>query len=224
MAVVKLWESLLDFIFPPHCPVCHAYVEQRGGWCPHCLQATLQLQRLPLSVPMQSALAEAWAFGIYREGLQSIIKSLKYRGRRSALPYIDTLLRSGLTDAQLGNLLKSVNLATAVPLYPDKEKQRGFNQAELIFRNFLQEAAIPYARLLARQRPTTSMYKLSEQERRANVKNAFAVTSAKAVKGKNILLVDDILTTGATLQECAKVLKAAGAEKIFALVLASDHR
>ena len=219
-----MWETLLNFIFPPHCPLCHAYVEERGLWCPHCLQETLKLQRLPLKVPMQKAIAEAWAFGVYRGGLQSIIKALKYRGRRSTLPYIDTLLRAGLADKQLHNILSGVDMAVAVPLYPAKEKQRGFNQAELIFKNFLQAADIPLTRQLVRLRATVSMYQLSEQERRQNLKNAFAVTAAKAVTGKNILLVDDILTTGATLHECAKVLKAAGAGTIYALVLASDHR
>lgn len=219
-----MWETLLNFIFPPHCPLCHAYVEERGLWCPHCLQETLKLQRLPLKVPMQKAIAEAWAFGVYRGGLQSIIKALKYRGRRSTLPYIDTLLRAGLADKQLHHILSGVDMAVAVPLYPAKEKQRGFNQAELIFKNFLQAADIPLTRQLVRLRATVSMYQLSEQERRQNLKNAFAVTAAKAVTGKNILLVDDILTTGATLHECAKVLKAAGAGTIYALVLASDHR
>ena len=219
-----MWETLLNFIFPPHCPLCNAYVEERGLWCPHCLQETLKLQRLPLKVPMQKAIAEAWAFGVYRGGLQSIIKALKYRGRRSTLPYIDTLLRAGLADKQLRHILSGVDMAVAVPLYPAKEKQRGFNQAELIFKNFLQAADIPLTRQLVRLRATVSMYQLSEQERRQNLKNAFAVTAAKAVTGKNILLVDDILTTGATLHECAKVLKAAGAGTIYALVLASDHR
>lgn len=219
-----MWETLLNFIFPPHCPLCHAYVEERGLWCPHCLQETLKLQRLPLKVPMQKAIAEAWAFGVYRGGLQSIIKALKYRGRRSTLPYIDTLLRTGLADKQLRHILSGVDMAVAVPLYPAKEKQRGFNQAELIFKNFLQAADIPLTRQLVRLRATVSMYQLSEQERRQNLKNAFAVTAAKAVTGKNILLVDDILTTGATLHECAKVLKTAGAGTIYALVLASDHR
>jgi ComF family protein len=219
-----MWETLLNFIFPPHCPLCHAYVEERGLWCPHCLQETLKLQRLPLKVPMQKAIAEAWAFGVYRGGLQSIIKALKYRGRRSTLPYIDTLLRTGLADKQLRHILSGVDMAVAVPLYLAKEKQRGFNQAELIFKNFLQAADIPLTRQLVRLRATVSMYQLSEQERRQNLKNAFAVTAAKAVTGKNILLVDDILTTGETLHECAKVLKAAGAGTIYALVLASDHR
>lgn len=68
------------------------------------------------------------------------------------------------------------------------------------------------------------MYELSEQERAENLKNAFAVTEAKALKGKNILLVDDILTTGATMAECAKVLREAGAKSVRGLVLASDHR
>jgi predicted amidophosphoribosyltransferase len=68
------------------------------------------------------------------------------------------------------------------------------------------------------------MYELSEQERAANLKNAFAVTEAKALQGKNILLVDDIFTTGSTMTECAHVLMKAGAKSVHGLVLASDHK
>jgi ComF family protein len=218
-----MWETLLNFIFPPHCPLCHAYVEERGLWCPHCLQETLKLQRLPLKVPMQKAVAEAWAFGVYRGGLQSIIKALKYRGRRSTLPYIDTLLKAGLADKQLRHILSGVDMAVAVPLYPAKEKQRGFNQAELIFGDFLTSQHIPMRRLLNRTRATRPMYELSEQERTENLKNAFAVTEAKALQGKNVLLVDDIFTTGSTMMECARVLKQAGACSVTGLVMASDH-
>jgi ComF family protein len=149
---------------------------------------------------------------------------LKYQGQRSNLAYIEQFLQAAGEQPVVRKLLSGIELAVPVPLYSAKEKQRGFNQAELIFKNFLQAADIPLTRQLVRLRATVSMYQLSEQERRQNLQNAFAVTAAKAVTGKNILLVDDILTTGATLHECAKVLKAAGAGTIYALVLASDHR
>ena len=219
-----MWEALLNFLFPPRCPLCHAYVEERGDWCGKCQQETLQLHRLPLARPMCTVIAEAWAFGVYRGGLRDLIRALKYQGRRSTLPYINKLLQAGLEKPQLPQMLAGLDIAMAVPLHKTREKQRGFNQAELIFKDFLQQAGLSWQSQLLRQRPTESMYKLGEQERRQNVKNAFAVQSPAAVTGKNILLVDDIMTTGATLQACAEVLKAAGASKICALVLASDHQ
>ena len=216
--------ALLDFIFPPRCPLCHAYVERRGGWCPACLQWALQFHRLPLSVPMQAVIADAWALGVYRGSLRDLVRHLKYQRKRSNLFYIETLLQSAAGMPQLQELLASVDLAVPVPLYPAKEKQRGFNQTELIFGSFLTGQNIPWRRNLIRTRPTRPMYELHEKERAANLQGAFAVKDPATLIGKNILLLDDIFTTGATTGECARVLKQAGARSVYVLVLASDHR
>ncbi|WP_231465839.1 ComF family protein [Selenomonas sp. FC4001] len=221
--MVNLWETLLDFLFPPHCPLCHAYVEKKGGWCPACLTQALQPHRLPLSVPMRAFLADAWALGLYKDSLRDLIRHLKYQKQRSNLPYLESLLAAAGDEADIKELLAAVDIAVPVPLYPAKEKQRGFNQAELIFGSFLTCQNIPLLRLLERRRATKPMYELSEQERAENLKNAFAVTEAKALQGKTVLLVDDILTTGATMAECARVLREAGAKSVRGLVLASDH-
>ena len=221
--MVNLWVTILDFLFPPHCPLCHAYVEKRGGWCPPCLHKALQPHRLPLSVPMQANLAEAWALGVYKGSLRDLIRHLKYQGRRSNLPYIESLLTEAGRLPQVQKLLCDIDFAVPVPLHPAKEKQRGFNQAERIFGSFLAAQHIPMRRLLKRIRATRPMYELSERERAANLKGAFAVTEAEALPGKRILLVDDIFTTGATMRECAGVLMAAGAKAVQGMVLASDH-
>ena len=222
--MVKVWETLLDFLFPPHCPLCHAYVEVRGAWCPGCLAAALQPHRLPLSMPMQAVLADAWAFGVYKGSLRDLIRHLKYQGKRSNLPYIENFLAEAGKLPAVQEMLAAVDFAVSVPLYPAKEKQRGFNQAELIFGKFLASQNIPLRRVLSRTRATRPMYELSGRERAENLKDAFAVNDNKMLEGKNILLVDDILTTGATMTECVRVLKAAGAGSVHALVLASDHR
>ena len=172
---------------------------------------------------MRAFLADAWALGLYKDSLRDLIRHLKYQKQRSNLPYIASFLQAAEEEVQVKELLNEMDMAIAVPLYPAKEKQRGFNQAELIFGEFLTSQHIPMRRLLKRTRATRPMYELSEQERTENLKNAFAVTEAKALEGKNILLVDDILTTGATMAECARVLKAAGAKSVRGLVLASDH-
>ena len=222
--MVNLWEMLLDFLFPPHCPLCHAYVEARGSWCPECLVKALHPHRLPLSVPMQALLADAWALGVYKDSLRDLIRHLKYQGKRSNLVYIEAFLQAAGEQAAVRKFLSGIDLAVPVPLYPAKEKQRGFNQAELIFGRFLTSQHIPLRRLLLRTRATRPMYELSGRERAENLKNAFAVTDKQVLQGKNILLVDDILTTGATMSECARALRAAGACSVQMLVLASDHK
>lgn len=217
-------EAILNFIFPPHCPLCGAYTEVRGGWCPSCLSAILRPERLPLTAPVQVVLNDAWALSVYRGGTRDLIRRLKYRGQRSGLPYIRTMLDAAQQKPAVTALLASVDLAVPVPLHPKKEKQRGFNQSELIFRDWLQSRGIPMLRGLERVRETRPMYRLSADERRHNLAGAFAAAAGAALAGKRILLVDDIMTTGATLYTCARVLKQNGALSVAALVLASDHR
>lgn len=222
--MAEIIAALLDFLFPPHCPLCHAYVERRGGWCPDCLQQALQPHRLPLSVPMQAVLADAWALGVYRGSLRDLIRHLKYQKQRSNRPYIETLLQSAEQVPQIQEELTAVDMAVPVPLHPAKEKQRGFNQTELIFSRFLARQHIPLVRALLRTRPTKPMYELNERERAANLQDAFAVDAAVQLAGRTVLLLDDIFTSGATAAECARVLKKAGAKAVYVLVLASDHR
>jgi ComF family protein len=173
---------------------------------------------------MQAVIADAWALGVYKDSLRDLIRHLKYQGQRSNLAYIEQFLQVAGEQAAVRKFLSGIDLAVPVPLYPAKEKQRGFNQAELIFCRFLTNQHIPLRRLLLRTRATRPMYELSGRERAENLKNAFAVADKQVLQGKNILLVDDILTTGATMAECARALRAAGACSVQMLVLASDHK
>lgn len=222
--MVDICEALLNFIFPSHCPLCHKYVEKRGDWCVQCLRRSCRPQRLSVTAPMQSFLEEAWALSIYREGMQGLIRGLKYHGQRSTLPYIRTLLQTAGSNPEIRQLLAAVDYAVAVPLHKDRQRQRGFNQAELIFGDWLQGYGVPLRQPLCRVRETKPMYQLTQRERQENLAGAFAVLEAAEMKGKHILLVDDILTTGATLCACAEVLRKAGAASVKGLVLASDHR
>lgn len=218
-----LWQAAVDFLFPPRCPICRAYVEEVGEWCDGCLAKTARPHRLPLTVPMLDAISEAWAVSCYHGGTRDLVRALKYRGQRSVLSYIRTLLTRAAADKNITRILAAVDLAVPVPLHAKKEKERGFNQTELIFECLLAEQNIKLVKVLERIRPTQPMYQLTAAERAANLKGAFALKPAADVRGKNILLLDDILTTGSTLYECARILKKAGAVKIYVLVLASDH-
>ena len=215
-------EALVNFIFPPHCPVCQAYVAQRGGWCQNCLAVTLRPHRLPLDPGMLSALDAAWALGSYHGALRELIRRLKYQRQRSALPAIWTLLAAA--SPWLAREIGPGVVAVPVPLHAAKERARGFNQAELIFQRWLLQNGRQWQRALLRHRATLPQYGLDARARAENMCGAFLATADAAVQDRDVLLVDDILTTGSTLFAGALALRTAGARSVSALVLASDRQ
>lgn len=118
-----------------------------------------------------------------------------------------------------GNYYFEEWMVTSVPLHPSRERWRGFNQAESLAIHFCRTVSLPYARLLIREKNTPAQAKLSRQERLVNVRDAFSFVSDADIVGKNILLIDDVCTTGATLMQCATILKQNGAVNVMGLVL-----
>ena len=213
-------EALLNLLFPPRCPLCHSYTEKKGGWCQVCLAKTINVRRVPVEVSGQNIFRDVWALGEFHSVLQDLIKGLKYKGQRAKLPYLHTFAAAAAqnlpADFWQGKTVVPVPLATA------KEKARGFNQAELIFRPLAKIQGSHWLNALERSRGTRPQAGLSRQERRENLQGAFKI--AADVQGRKILLVDDILTTGTTLRECAGELLRQGAAEVTALVLASDRK
>ena len=108
-----------------------------------------------------------------------------------------------------------------VPLAPDRRKERGYDQVELIARNVSKRLRIPLVPLLKKRRGVSAQSLTSgPEERRANIAGAYRVIDPDAVRGKRILIIDDVVTTGSTLSECAKMLRMAGAEKVLCATLA----
>lgn len=214
-------EAVANFIFPPRCPACQAYVETRGGWCPECLALTLRPHRLPLSPEMLTQLDGAWALGSYHGALRELIRHLKYQKQRAVLPAIQTFLAA--STPWLERELGAGGVAVPVPLFAAKEKQRGFNQSELIFADWLAASGWEWQCALVRTRATQPQYGLDAAARAKNMQGAFAAAPAAVLQGRAVLLVDDILTTGSTLFAGAQALRAAGASSVRALVLASDR-
>lgn len=213
----NILQLLTNFLYPPRCPACHAYVEQEGDWCAVCLKRTAYMHLLPL-IP-DSSLDKAWSLGRYHSVLRSLIIALKYKGKKSALPGIHTYIEAA---ASAFPLTEKIDAAVCVPLYKERLKERGFNQTELIFSEYLNRKKIPLSFCLERTRFTEKQNKLKRKDRIENVRNAFALCENFSVKGDSILLLDDIYTTGATMEACAHVLRKKGAAKIYGLVLASD--
>lgn len=147
---------------------------------------------------------------------QALIKAYKYRFCRSIDEILGKLLAGSKKFANSQNLVVSF-----VPLSRKRLLWRGFNQAELLAKNFSKSQKLPISNLLKRLRHNSFQSYSSRVERFQNIKGAFEVIKGSDILGKVIILVDDVVTTGATLNECARVLKNAGAREVSGLVVAS---
>ena len=163
---------------------------------------------------------KAVAYGAYDGGLRELIHLLKYEQVLPAANALGEMLAAAIAKLELAGLV----LVVPVPLHSSKRRQRGFNQAEMIARAALKR--LPQtgfeleSKVLARVRPTVSQIGLTRPQRRENMRGAFQVAHPNKVSGSSILLVDDVLTTGTTASECARVLRKAGAEKVWVATVA----
>jgi competence protein ComFC len=223
----RFWESL-DWIFPPHCAGC----EQLGQrWCPDC-HAKTKLIKLPVCKKCGEPVSQnnfihqrcsrdikslefIRSYGFYQPPLLDAIHKLKYQNDIGIAESLSTYL------VELYRAIEwETDVVMPVPLNKQKLSARGYNQAKLIARPFSYAINKPLiSNALFRKIDTQSQVGLSRNERILNVTDAFIVRD-NTVQGKRIILIDDVSTTGATLEACAKSLKEAGAEAIVGLTLA----
>jgi ComF family protein len=160
----------------------------------------------------------AASFGMYEGALRSLIHLFKYSGMKPlALPLAQYLEKAISID-------EAFDAVVAVPLYWRKKWDRGFNQAELLARHVAKRRGIPLLNPLRRKRATNTQAGLASAGRRRNVAGAFVLRANQDLAGKKILLIDDVMTTGATAGACAAVLKRGGAKSISLLTLARVDR
>ncbi len=163
---------------------------------------------------------KATAYGSYDGGLRELIHLLKYDRVEPAANVLGKMLAEAVIKLEVAAPL----VVVPVPLYRSKRRQRGFNQAELIARNALRELALPRVELmtdvLERHRDTVSQIGLTRSQRNENIRGAFRVAHPNRVSGRDVLVVDDVLTTGTTASECARVLRKAGAKQVWVATVA----
>ncbi len=239
--------GLFATLFPSDCRFCGAPLENisRLPVCPACLAGIHRLdipvcsvcgERLALAAAppddrcglcrrVEPPFAQALAYGSYDGALRDLLQLLKYEGVRPA---------AGVLGRRLGEVLLTLRgrldgppLVIPVPLHAQKLRQRGFNQSHLIaraaLRNLHRGTGTPWelaAGALLRVRATASQTGLTPHQRRENVRGAFAVARADRVRGRDLLIIDDVFTTGTTVSECARVLRRAGAARVLVATVA----
>jgi ComF family protein len=230
----KTREAVLDILFPPLCLLCRTYLEPEDRdrhVCAACL-VTIPIHQTLFCPICLNRLPEAKAFchtqASYLLGaatlythpsVQALIWSLKYGKETVAARPLGYLLGAYLKGLPFP-LTEYVLLP--VPLHPARERSRGFNQSAFIAEVAAQTLNLPFLpSLVERIKPTAPQAELQDDIlRKENMAQSFRVSTIEAVRGKSILIVDDVVTSGATFNELVRVLKAAGARKVLAVALA----
>jgi ComF family protein len=227
---------LADLLLPPVCISCRRRIGSHGLLCGACFAridfiAPPLCARLGVPLPYEAgepllaaAIAappvydRARAAARYSDTMRELIQSFKYRDRHEGLP----LFARWLTKAG-AELLANADLIVPVPLYPSRLWWRRFNQSAMLALAVGRLTGVPVdCSVLRRVRRTASQVGLSAEQRRLNVRGAFRVDKAHAdrVRGKKLVVVDDVITTGATAESCARALKRARAARVDVLALA----
>ncbi len=214
-----IFQAIIDFIFPPICPICKDISDERGEICEDCAEKILkpgEYKNPPVPIDKVFRLTK------YRGGTRDMLRRIKFTNDLNSLPAFKSISARAAKIEDVQKFLSGTDFAVYVPLNEKRLNERGYNQTELIFEDFLKSEKIPVENILIRTKDTKPLYNLNPEERKSTVSGAFSAVEGIDLTGKKILIADDIFTTGATTSECAKVLKNLGAEKIFVLAFASD--
>lgn len=237
--------NLFDFLFPPVCPHCGTHVQQQGDWCDACIEEVLHVRQVPSK--LLSSLDSAWILADYRGGIKSMIYDVKFNEKKEqskgAAPF--------LASYNLRMYDYRPHYVIPIPSSAEKKKVRGYNQVDLFFYNWVfsfsnsnridgrssddsvngvmeynteKEVCYKWFDCLYKMDTHKDMWSLSGSERHRTIDKAFMwkeTCDSSLLYDKRILLVDDIFTTGSTLESAARILRAYHPQYIEALTLAS---
>lgn len=232
-----IWRGVLDLLYPPRCEVCGGL--RRESICPDCWDEIerigpplCELCGAPFDPAAQGAprcadcrgtrrsFAMARSAAYYQGPLVDAIRRFKYDCQMVLWQPLGRVLVEALHNGAAALDPQSVDVVCAVPLHESRLRERGFNQSELLAEFVADRLPKPLKPLLVKTRSTLPQVDLPAQSRAANVRDAFAADLHEVIKGQTVLLIDDLFTTGATMTECARVLKRAEAAEVRVLTLA----
>ena len=199
-------EKIISAIFPSRCPFCRKVIREEEFCCEDCKK------KFPNRVIKSLA---KWNFTCissfpYCENFRKAVLTLK-KQKTLGIP-LGKILAESITE---GYADFHFDIITAVPLYKSKFKKRGYNQAEILAREVSKKISVPYIEVLDKIKNTKDQHLLKGRARIFNVLNAYRAKDKDIIANKNILIIDDIITTGCTLGECARVIRKAGANKVY---------
>lgn len=209
---------LLNLLFPPKCLLCRNFLsKEETHLCHRCRADAPEFTKSKRRIPFVAQWTGIW---YYTDTVRSSILRFKFYNARSyALPYAQ-LLALRLQKEDMDN----ADLISWVPISDTRRRKRGYDQGELLAQALARELNVPYMRLLEKTRDTPPQSGFRDAAgRRANVLGAYRFVNRSYIRDKHILLLDDVITTGATASECAKILSAGGAKEItLAAVAVAD--
>jgi competence protein ComFC len=226
-AVRLIFKGFIDLFFPPTCMHCNAILAQSANklsLCPNCYsQLILMSSDYPKTEILERLdpcfVDQMWICYEFNEIIQSVIHCIKYAKMPNLGIRVGTLCAEGLSK-NFEAVTKRYFLP--VPLHPIRKSERGYNQSRFIADGLISvHHGILVENVLTRNKNTVSQTTLNREERKENVHRAFQIRNGSDISWKTIILVDDLITTGATMNECAKVLKENGAERIIGFAVAS---
>lgn len=208
--MIRPLAQFIDLLYPPVCAGCGRIGQV---WCENCAGILSQQPHAPIWRTLENGFPAAAAYA-YEGVVRDAIHAFKFEGARElaelfAAPVAEAVRRSEFT----------MDVIVPVPLHAQRERWRGYNQAGLLADGLATHLGIPAAALISRERHTGTQVGRDLQARHEAIRGAFVVT--ENFTGARVLLVDDVVTTGATLSACAAVLMAAGAGQVMAACIAS---
>ena len=203
-----IYESVLDIIYPYEykCIICEN--EEFIGICPYCKSKISK-------VKVQD---EILSYGYYGGILKELIFQFKYKNNFTAGKIISKLLEEIIKEEEI-----MADVICYVPMCKKAIKKRGYNQCEIIAQNLSRELEIPITHCIKKIKQTREQKTLTKEEREINILGAFNISDEECIRDKNILLIDDVITTGATIRECVKILKKYNVNKITVLTIAKSN-
>lgn len=223
----EILNKIFDFFLPRICPSCNQKLKTSEQIiCDKCFDKLKLTPESLIEEEYQKKFAQKKYIKAFHpvfifekdKEIQHLIHSLKYNRHFRVGIYFGKIIGNQTKD-KISHW--KVDLIIPVPLHPVKKTERGFNQSEFIAKGISLETGINWnKKIIKRKKYTETQTHLTAEERQSNVKNAFIVRDKKSVEGKNLLLVDDVITTGSTISECAHQLVLAGAKNIYATSIA----
>ena len=212
---MKRHNPVIRLLFPEKCLLCNKLLRKPEAiLCRHCAEKAPEALKLKQRIPFLSG---AFALWYYENHVRSSLLRFKFHGRRGYARGYASLLAEKLQDIHT-----RYDLIAWVPVSKWRKLKRGYDQVELIAHALCRELPITPVVCLKKIRHNPPQSGIaSAAQRRANVLGAYTVPDPKLVAGKRILLLDDIITTGATISECAKTLTAAGAKEVYGVAVAA---